>query len=149
MMRIDVSYPPLEDETAVLNRYGTIASTEEVVNLQSAAVGAAQLASAREHIDQTHVSPEVVAYVLAIAKASREQAQVALGLSTRGALALLRAARVAAALRGSDFVTPDDVKLVVPWVVPHRLTLSATAALEGRTDQAVARTLLERVPVPR
>jgi MoxR-like ATPase len=149
MMRIDVSYPPLEDETAVLDRYGTIASTAEVVQLQSAAVSGEQIAVARDDIDRIHVSPEVVAYVLAIAKASREHAHIALGLSTRGALALVRAARVAAGLRGSDFVTPDDVKLVVPWVVPHRLTLSATAALEGRSDQAVARTLLERVAVPR
>ncbi len=93
--------------------------------------------------------PELLTYILAIATASREHAQIALGLSTRGSLALLLAARVAAGLRGSEFVTPDDVKLVVPWIVPHRLTLSSEAALEGRTDRELTRDLLERVPVPR
>jgi MoxR-like ATPase len=149
MMRIDVSYPAVEDETAVLNRYGTIASTATVLQQPPPAIGAEQIAAAREQIDRVHVSAEVVTYVLALAKASREHPQIALGLSTRGALALLHAARVAAGLRGSDFATPDDVKLVFPWVVSHRLTLSANAALEGRSDHAVARTLLERVTVPR
>jgi MoxR-like ATPase len=149
MMRIDVSYPAVEDETAVLNRYGTIASTEELVQTGAPVAGPEHIAAAREDIDRIHVSPEVVAYVLALAKASREDAHVALGVSTRGALAVLRAARVAAGLRGAEFVTPDDVKLVVPSVVAHRLTLSTNAALEGRTDQAITRALLERVTVPR
>ncbi len=149
MMRIDVSYPAPEDETSVLNRYGTIASTAGVLQQAQPAVSAREIAEAREQIDLIHVSPEVIAYVLALAKASREHPQIALGLSTRGALALLHAARVAAGLRGSEFVTPDDVKLVFPWVVSHRLTLSANAALEGRSDHAVARTVLERVAVPR
>jgi MoxR-like ATPase len=95
------------------------------------------------------VSAEVTAYILALAKASREHSHIALGLSTRGALALVRAARVAAGMRGSEFVTPDDVKLVVPWIVPHRLTLSSEAALERRSDLAIVRALLERVSVPR
>ncbi len=149
MMRIDVSYPAISDEAAVLNRYGTIASTAETVASGPPAVTAEQIASARETIDRIHVAPELIAYVLGLAKATREHAQVALGLSTRGALSLLRAARVAAGLRGSEFVTPDDVKLVVPWIVPHRLTLSAGAALEGQSDEALARAIVERVAVPR
>ncbi len=152
MMRVSVGYPALEDETAVLNRYGTMAATGEAAperTLPPAIVSPDQLEEARRSVDRVHVSAEVTGYVLAIAKASREDAHIALGLSTRGALALLRAARVAAALRGSDFVTPDDVKLVAPWVIPHRLTLSSEAALERRTDQGLVRALLERVPVPR
>ncbi|MGB6451449.1 MAG: MoxR family ATPase [Steroidobacteraceae bacterium] len=149
MMRIDVSYPGPDDEAAVLGRYGTIESTAEATLVGPAAVTTGQLAEARECADRVHVAPELINYVLAIAQASREHAQIALGLSTRGALALLRAARVAAGLRASEFVTPDDVKLVAPWTVPHRLMLSAVAALEGRSDHALAHALLERVPVPR
>ena len=150
MMRIDVSFPGAEDEAAVLGRYGTIAATA-AVGAQAAPgdITAGQVDAARECADRVHVSPELLTYVLGIAKASREQAQIALGLSTRGALALLLAARVAAGLRGSEYITPDDVKQVVPWVVPHRLTLSSEAALEGRSDRELTRALLERVPVPR
>jgi MoxR-like ATPase len=70
-------------------------------------------------------------------------------LSTRGALALLRAARIAAGLRGAEFVSPDDVKLAVPLVVPHRLVLSSEALLEGTSELTVMRRLIDQVPVPR
>ena len=150
MMRIDVSFPGAEDEAAVLGRYGTIAAAAAATGGTAPGdITAEQIDTAREYADRLHISPELLTYILGIAKASREHAQIALGLSTRGALALLLTARVAAGLRGSEFVTPDDVKLVVPWVVPHRLTLSSEAALEGRTDRELTRTLLERVPVPR
>ena len=152
MMRISVPYPSSEDEVAVLNRYGTMAATGDAAperTLPTRIVTADQLEAARQAVDKIHVSPEVTTYVLAIAKASREDPHIALGLSTRGALALLRATRVAAGLRGSEFATPDDAKLVAPWVIPHRLTLSSEAAFERRTDQALVRSLLERVPVPR
>jgi len=150
MMRIDVAYPATEDETTVLTRYGTIAATDPAADTARAAhTTAEQIEAAREDADRVHVAPELLAYVLALAKASREHAQIALGLSTRGALALLRAARVAAGLRGGEFVTPDDVKLVVPWTVAHRLSLSSEAVLEGRTDRELAHSLLERVAVPR
>jgi MoxR-like ATPase len=150
MMRIDVGFPAAQDEAAVLGRYGTIATAAAVAgNAAPGDITTEQIDSARDHADRLHVSPELVTYILGIANASREHPQIALGLSTRAALALLLAARVAAGLRGSEFVTPDDVKLVVPWVVPHRLTLSSEAALEGRTDRELASALLERVPVPR
>jgi MoxR-like ATPase len=151
MMRVDVGYPAPEDETRVLDRYGTIAAAGAAAPESPAAAGitAEHIAAARECADHVHVSPELTGYVLAIARASREHGQIALGLSTRGVLALVRAARVAAGLRGSEFVTPDDVKRVTPWVVPHRLSLTSEAALEGRSDRELAGTLLERVPVPR
>lgn len=152
MMRVNVGYPSGEVEAAVLNRYGTMAATGDAAPeqaLPTAVVSAEQLEAARRCVDEIHVGPEVTAYILAIAKASREDPHIALGLSSRGALALQRAARVAAGLRDSDFVTPDDVKLVAPWVIAHRLSLYSEAALERRTDQALSRSLLERVAVPR
>jgi MoxR-like ATPase len=150
MMRIDVGFPAAEDEAAVLERYGTIAAAAAVTGKRVPGdITAEEIDLARQCADQVHVSAELLTYILGIARASREQAQIAMGLSTRGTLALLLAARVAAGLRGSEFATPDDVKLVVPWVVAHRLTLSSEAALEGRTDRELTRALLERVPVPR
>ena len=148
MMRIALSYPAVEAEAAVLLRYGTVAAAAPP-GMAPPTLSTADVAAARECIDQVHVARELIDYVLELARASREHAEIALGLSTRGALALLRAARAAAALRGSSFVTPDDVKLVAPWIVAHRLKLSAGAALEGTSDHALVRGLLERVAVPR
>ena len=151
MMRIEVAYPAGEDERHVLEHYGTIASVEGPA--AGAAIGTTlgpeAIAAARACADRVHVSNEILEYILALARASREQAQIALGLSTRGAIALLRAARVAAGLRGGEFVTPDDVKRVTPWVVAHRLALTPEALLEAVHGRDLAATLLERVAVPR
>jgi MoxR-like ATPase len=88
-------------------------------------------------------------YVLDLARATREHPRVSLGLSTRGALALLRAARVHASLGAGDFVAADDVQAVARWVIAHRLVLKPEAALDGDTDLGVVGAILEATPVPR
>jgi MoxR-like ATPase len=147
MLRIDMSYPTNDDEHAILAQYGMLEA--RALPERAAAVGRDALGAARAAADRLHVAPDIPNYVLGLAKASREHPHLSLGLSTRGALALLRAARIAAALRGADFVSPDDVKDMFPLVVPHRLILASEALLEGVTEQAVAQRLLEQVPVPR
>jgi MoxR-like ATPase len=113
------------------------------------AIDAELLAAARAEVDAVHVAPELSGYVVDLAIASRQHPHVALGLSTRGSLALLRTARVHAALRGVEFVAPDDVKAMAPLVLPHRLVLASEAILEGVNDLTVAQRLLEMVPVPK
>jgi MoxR-like ATPase len=88
-------------------------------------------------------------YVLDLAQATRQHPRVSLGLSTRGALALLRAARVHAGLASRDFVAPDDVQAVARWVLAHRLVLKPEAALEGETDLGIVGSILDATPVPR
>jgi MoxR-like ATPase len=148
MLRIDVGYPDRAAETEVLARYGGMSvlqtSLETVGTLQSAS-----LHKAREEADAIHVSDALTSYVLDVAHASREHPRLTLGISTRGALALLKAARVVAGLRGSDFATPDDVKEAATWVIAHRLVLTPEAALEGLTDVQVVSGLLADTPVPR
>ncbi len=110
MLRVDVGYPTPQDETQILQRYGArLAGTpSELAGVR--AVDGALLARARGEAERVHVAPALLQYVLELARASRQHPALALGLSTRGALALLRAARISAALRGADFVAPDDVK---------------------------------------
>jgi MoxR-like ATPase len=152
MLRIDLSYPAREHELQVLNRYGTIVAESATAtgNVPAPAmVTAEMLLAARQAADAIHVAPELAEYILSLAAASRQDTALTLGLSTRGALALLRAARIEAGLRGAQFVTPDDVKMVVPQVLPHRLMLASEALLEGTAESAIAQRLLEQVPVPR
>jgi MoxR-like ATPase len=147
MLRLDLSYPALEAETEVLQRYTGVAA--EPAKSVSSAVAPDLVAQARVAAEQVHISPELCAYVLAIAKASREHAQLSLGLSTRGALALLRAARILAGIEGAEFVTADEVKAVAPMVVPHRLMLTGDALLADVTESEVVARILEQVPAPR
>jgi len=107
------------------------------------------LQAARAEVETVHVAEALSGYVLDLARASREHAQLTLGLSTRGALAMLRAARIVAALRGAEFVSPDDVKEAAQWVMAHRLVLTPEAALEGTTETGIVAQLLAETPVPR
>ena len=109
----------------------------------------AQLVDARASAAAIHVAPALNDYVLDIARATRQHAELSLGLSTRGALALLRAARVAAGVRGGEFVSPDDVKEVADWVIAHRIVLLPEAGLDGVTDRGVIAKILSATAVPR
>jgi MoxR-like ATPase len=148
MLRIDVDYPERLAEIEVLERYGGGELTAPLI-AALARVDRALLDAARAQVAQIHVAAALYGYVLDLAHASREHRRLLLGLSTRGALALLRAARIAAGLRGGEFATPDDVKGVAVQVMAHRLVLSPDAVLEGQSDVDIVRGLLADTPVPR
>jgi MoxR-like ATPase len=147
MLRVDLAYPAREDELAIIERYGSTDAHARSEDNQT--LPALDLEVIRQAVEQVHLAPELSAYVVDIAAASRTNTHVSLGLSTRGVLALVRAARIFAGIRGGDFVTPDDVKQVAPLVIPHRLMLAPEALLEGVTEQAITQQLLDRTPVPR
>jgi MoxR-like ATPase len=149
MLRIDMDYPAREAEAAILTRYGGVTSGAQTALGGITALGRELIGEARAEVERIHVADALTAYVLDLARASREHARLTLGLSTRGALSLLKAARIAAGLRGGDFVTPDDVKDIATPVMAHRLVLTPEAALEGVTDLEVVRALLAETPVPR
>jgi MoxR-like ATPase len=149
MLRIDLTYPDVAHEAAVLECYGSVTPQSAADAGDAQIVNPALVAAARAQADALHVAPEVLHYVLALAAASREHAQLTLGLSTRGALALLRAARCRAGIEGADYVSADDVQAVAPWVLPHRLALAGDAVLDGVSERDVVQRLLEQVPVPR
>jgi len=149
MLRIDMDYPAREAEAQILTRYGGVTSAAQAALADVAVLGRTTLAEARAAADRIRVAEALVAYVLDLARASREHARLTLGLSTRGALALLKAARITAGLRGGEFVTPDDVKEAAVSVLAHRLVLTPEAALEGTSDVDIVRALLAETPVPR
>ncbi|MGB6309299.1 MAG: MoxR family ATPase [Steroidobacteraceae bacterium] len=147
MLRIDMSYPARDDEQAILAHYAALHAPR--APLPAPAVAQADLDAARACVDEVHVAPELLGYILDLALASRQHAHLSLGLSTRGVLAVLHAARIAAALRGASFVAPDDVKDVLPMAMSHRLVAAPEALLEGVTTQGIVQRLLEQVSVPR
>ena len=152
MLRIDIAYPPREAEARILDQYGArmAAQVEPALRAESDfVIDRTLVRAARAEAEKVHVSEALTAYVLDLARASRENPRVSLGLSTRGALALIKAARIAAGLRGSDFVAPDDVKEVAVWIMSHRVLLTPEAALEGASNVDVVKALLGEVPVPR
>jgi MoxR-like ATPase len=149
MLRIDVDYPDRVAEAEILARYGGMLTAVQTTLEEVRALDTELLRLARAEVDRIHVSEALTGYVLDLARASREHVRLSLGLSTRGALSLVKAARIIAGLRGSDFVAPDDVKDAAGWVVAHRLVVTPEAALEGVTDLQMVAMLLADTAVPR
>jgi MoxR-like ATPase len=146
LMRVRVGYPEADAEVSMLRgfhqREGKPASVERVLDLPT--LTELQARAARITCDES-----ILAYVVKLTRETRAHPRVRLGASPRSAQAILAAAKARAALQGTDFVTPDDVKAVVPSVLNHRLLLKAEAEVEGVTPDDVLRQTLEQVKVPR
>lgn len=145
LVRIDVQYVEREHEARVLHTHAITAERDFAADPLDPVL----LDAAREEIDACRVEPALIDYVLDIATASRQREDVQLGLSTRGARALVLMARVNAVCAGFAFVRPDDVQAVAPWVIAHRLILTSEAILEGRTAAEVSDEIVTTVAVPR
>ena len=144
LLRLRMGYPSADEERAILTRFRSGDPLAEV----RAVPEAAELQAARAAVRQVYAAEDVEAYVVALARATRETPLLRLGASPRASLALLHTAQAWAALDGRDFVTPDDVqKLAVP-VLAHRVVLSREAAVERREADDVVRDVAGRVPVP-
>lgn len=146
LIRVMMGYPDRASELRVLTVYGPGNGVEPTAG-QRLAPGL--LAAARTEAGQVEVSDALHTYVLAIAEATRRSDRLSLGLSTRGVLALVRCARVVAALDGDTYVTPDHVRAVVPLVINHRVQLTPEAILANGDPSSHVDTIVAEVPVPR
>jgi MoxR-like ATPase len=143
LMRITIGHPDLDVETEILT--GRSATPPPVIRPVATAE---QVSWLRQVASSVYTAPEIVRYIALLAKATREHEALRLGISTRGSLALMRAAQAFAAGNGRHFVLPDDVKAVAVPVLTHRLTLTAAAEVRGGRSADVLAEVLRSVPVP-
>lgn len=149
LLRLQMSYPEAEREEKVLRTYNSAGGGHEFDPESIAKMDKGLLQQAQASVEQVYVSDAIYSYVQQIAQKTRQHPQIVLGLSTRGALALMRCARVSAAIDGQEFVTPDDVKAVTSAVIEHRIILSPDTVLEGLSAADVLETVISDVEVPR
>ncbi|MFO7679721.1 MAG: MoxR family ATPase [Chloroflexota bacterium] len=150
LFKVLVPYGSLDTEIEVLRRYhqGFDAHDLATSGLR-ALLPAASVVEARRVINSVKVEEGILTYIAQTAAASRQSPDLTLGASTRAATHVLLAAKTIAALRGRDYVTPDDVKYVTPPVYRHRLLLKPEAEIEGLDADAVIQRILGQVEVPR
>ncbi|MFE3200706.1 AAA family ATPase [Embleya sp. NPDC055664] len=150
LLKLTLPLPERDDEITVLRRH---AGGFDPRDLAAAGVrpvaGADDLAAGRRAVAELRVEPEVLAYVVDVCRATRTSPSLAMGVSPRGATALLAAARAWAWLAGRDYVTPDDVKALARPALRHRVRLRAEAEMEGVTPDMVIDSVLAHTPVPR
>jgi MoxR-like ATPase len=144
LIRLSLGYPSHQEEGRMLD---LMKRTHPIDGLE-AVVSAEDVVACQQAVREIHVDDKVRDYILDIVRASREHDDVALGGSPRASIALYRASQAVAAIRGHDFVLPDDVKRIVVPVLAHRLILRPESRLRKITAAAVASEILNETPVP-
>jgi MoxR-like ATPase len=148
LLKLVVQLPSREDEVKVLQAHSSGFDPRDLSALRPVA-GATELAAGREAVRAVQVAPEVLGYVVDLCRATRSSPSLALGVSPRGATALLATAKAWAWLSGRDYLTPDDVKALARPTLRHRVQLRPEAELEGVSADGVLDGVLAGVPVPR
>jgi MoxR-like ATPase len=150
LFKLLVGYPSAEQEQEVLARHDRGLDPHDIAASGLEAVaGVADLAAARAAVSRVRVEEPVLGYIVSVVRGTRESPSVALGVSPRGATALLHASKAWAWLAGREFVTPDEVKAVAKPTLRHRILLRPELELEGATTDGVLDGILAAVPVPR
>jgi len=150
LLKLQVPLPPRDDEIRIVTRHAEGFDPRDLGGAGLRAVASAEdLRTARTAVAAVRATAEVIGYVVDLGRATRSSAALQLGVSPRGATALLASSRAWAWLSGRDYVTPDDVKALARPTLRHRVQLRPEAELEGVTADAVLETVLATVPVPR
>ncbi len=150
LLKLVMPAPSRDEEVGILSRHAAGFDPRDLGAAGVRAVaGSAQLAAGRAEVAKVTIGPEVIGYVVDLCRATRSAPSVRLGVSPRGATALLAAARAWAWLSGRDYVTPDDVKALARPALRHRIGLRPEAELEGETADGLLERVLAAVAVPR
>jgi MoxR-like ATPase len=144
LMRIRLGYPETSDEIEILNRQQFKHPVEDLEPV----ISTEQILEAQEQIRSIFVSPAVKEYIVSIVNRTRSHESIYLGSSPRGSLTLYRAGQARAALWGRDYVLPDDVKILAPYVLPHRMIVSPGARLRDLKTEDVIEDVLDQQPIP-
>ena len=148
IFKIDVQYPSLQEEISILQQQNDRTQTELVAAVEKI-MSVADLHKYRSIVQAVIVEPKLLDFIAAIVNETRNNAALYLGASPRASLAILRSSKVNAAIKGRDFVTPEDILEMAPHVLRHRIILTPEKEMEGLTPDDLITTILQNIEVPR
>ncbi|MBL4594910.1 MAG: MoxR family ATPase [Flavobacteriales bacterium] len=148
LFKLKVGYPSLEEEINILERFKNDFSNDHSGKVKSV-VNAEEIAKCNSIIEQIHIKTELINYIATIVNETRNNGSLFLGASPRASMAIMKTSKAIAALRGRDFVTPDDIQFVCFSVLNHRIILSPEKEMEGVTIDSVIKEIIKKIDVPR
>ena len=148
LFKLHVGYPTLAEEVQILTGHHGGQGSTNLAAVQPI-LSAADLAQLRQQVRQQRVEANILEYIAKLVGQTRAHKSLYLGASPRASLALLNGAKALAALRGRDFVTPEDVQFLAPSVLRHRIMLTPEREMEGGTPDEVVKQIIQSVEVPR
>ena len=144
LLKIKMGYPTAQQEIEVLRR----AENRQPIQEIEAVMSVEELLKLQQHVKQVYVEDGVKSYIVDIARATRNHQNVYLGVSPRASIALMKAAQAYAFMQNRDFVKPDDIKYLAPFVFSHRLILAPEARYEGVQPEKVIQEVIQQIFVP-
>ncbi len=144
LLRINLGYPQEDQEIAILDSQ----QYQHPITQIGQVVEEGELLAVQEALKEVYVDPLIKSYIVAIVKQTRNHPEIYLGASPRGSLTLYRTAQARAALRGRDYVIPDDIKALAPAALAHRMIVSPSARIKDVSSETVLVDILATVPVP-
>jgi MoxR-like ATPase len=148
LFKLRVDYPNVMQETKILEDYHSRKNSLQIENVKPV-ITADQLKMYREKVYSLYVEPQLLHYIAQIVSQTRNNSSLYLGASPRASLAILTSAKAIAAMRGRDFITPDDIREVAVPVLQHRVMLTPEREMEGLTSGEIVRQLIQSIEVPR
>lgn len=148
LFKIEVGYPNLEEETRILEGAHQRFDLHDLSSIE-AVLHPDEIRSLRKTIRGLHVEPKLLHYIARIIDSTRNNPSLYLGASPRASIAVLNSSKAIAAMRGRDFVTPEDIKEVLHPVIGHRIILAPEKEMEGATPEEVVNDLIAKVEIPR
>lgn len=148
LFRIKLEYPGIQDEVAILQRFKNNIKEVSFDDINSV-LTAADIEEFQGLIEEVKIEDQLIEYIAKIVAETRNHARLYLGASPRASLSILRSAKTAAAVRGRDFVTPDDIQYVCEPVLNHRIILTPETEMEGISAEDVIAEIVQKIEVPR
>lgn len=148
LMKIQVSYPSLNEEIQILEMHHQYKINNLLQELEPL-ISTDSLAQARDLVRQVHVEPNIISFIAQIIHETRNDASLYLGASPRASLALLQISKAICVIRGRDFVIPEDVLMAVKPVLRHRISLTPEKEMEGSSTDDVLNEILSHIEIPR
>lgn len=148
LFKIKLDYPQLNEEEEILHRYKNNIKSPDLDTVKGV-FSADEISKVQDVVEKVIIEDNLVKYIAAITHKTRNHGKIYLGGSPRASLSIMRSAKAVAAIRGRDFVTPDDIQFVAKHVLNHRLILTPEAEMEGITSEDVVNEIIQTVEVPR
>lgn len=148
LFKIEVKYPSLEEEITILTKQHQQITKEQVDDIKPV-LSKQDIITLKQLVRSLHVEPKILEFVAKIVNETRNNKSLYLGASPRASLAVVNAAKALAAIRGRDFVTPDDIVWVAPAVLRHRIMLTPDKEMEGISADEVIKQIIQKIEIPR
>ena len=144
LLKLRIGYPSAEEEAEMVERFNQGDPLSELTPV----LQPEELVQMQQTVPLVRVEPSVLDYLTKIVRATREHVGLELGASPRATLALHRSAQALGAQRGREYVIPDDIKYLAPWVLSHRLILTAQSRLRGQAAESIINDVIASIAVP-